>query len=292
MLRRININRIATVSMFLLLVGVLLIPIFIGLGLWQRAMPILDKYPIEQLLFGTEWMPMQGQFGFFAFIISSIVVTIISALVAVPLCLLSAIYLTQYASKRLLNIMNLSIDILAGIPSVVYGVWGILVIVPFVSYLASLWGIQTAGYSLLSGGLILAIMTIPYSLNLLLEVFQQIPIELTEVSLSLGANRWQTIKHVLIRRGFSGILSAFSLGISKAFGETMAVLMVVGNVVNVPQTVFDSGYPLPALIANNYGEMMSIPLYDSALMLTALLLFIVIFAFNFFAHYLIYKSEV
>ncbi|MDF1517124.1 MAG: ABC transporter permease subunit, partial [Lutibacter sp.] len=108
----------------------------------------------------------------------------------------------------------------------------------------------------------------------------------------LGATYWETIKFVVLKKGLSGILSAFGLGISKALGETIAVLMVVGNVVQFPKSVFDAGYPLPALIANNYGEMMSIPFYDSALMLAALLLFIIVIFFNVAARYLIQKTTV
>jgi len=189
--------------------------------------------------------------------------------------------------------MHSVIDILAGIPSVVYGVWGILVIVPFVGdNLAPFFNAESSGYSILAGALVLAVMTIPYVLNMLIEVFNSIAVEYKEASLSLGATYWETIKFVVLKKGLSGILSAFGLGISKALGETIAVLMVVGNVVQFPKSVFDAGYPLPALIANNYGEMMSIPFYDSALMLAALLLFIIVIFFNVAARYLIQKTTI
>ena len=184
------------------------------------------------------------------------------------------------------------IDILAGIPSVVYGVWGVLVIVPFVGEtLAPHFHIDSLGYSILAAGLVLAVMSIPYILNMLLEVFRQIPVELGEASLSLGATNWETIKHVYLRKGMAGIFSAFGLGFSKALGETMAVLMVVGNVVQVPASSFEAGYTLPSLIANNYGEMMSIPSYDSALMFGALLLLVIILSANIVSRYIIYKAE-
>jgi len=183
------------------------------------------------------------------------------------------------------------IDILAGIPSVVYGVWGILVVVPLVVRLASICNLKTSGYCILSGGIVLAVMSIPFILNILIEVFQTIPIELKEASLSVGATYWETIKFVLLREGFSGIMAAFGLGISKALGETIAVLMVVGNVVQIPGSPFQAAYPLPALIANNYGEMMSIPMYDSALMFAALILFVIIVLFNILARLAINHGE-
>jgi len=134
-------------------------------------------------------------------------------------------------------------------------------------------------------------MAVPYMLNMLVEVFRSIPVELKEASLSLGANYWQTIKWILLREGKTGIIAALSLGISKALGETIAVLMVVGNVVQIPRNVFQPAYPLPALIANNYGDMMSVPLYDSALMLSALLLFMIIIIFNALTNLLVYKKQ-
>ena len=134
-------------------------------------------------------------------------------------------------------------------------------------------------------------MSIPYILNMILEVFRQVPVELGEASLSLGATKWETIKHLYLRKSAPGIFSAYGLGFSKALGETIAVLMVVGNVVQKPSSVFDAGYPLPALVANNYGEMMSIPSYDSALMFASLLLFVIILGINIVFRYIIYKSE-
>lgn len=184
------------------------------------------------------------------------------------------------------------IDILAGIPSVIFGVWGIIVIVPLVStIIAPLFGIQTSGYTILSGAIVLAVMIIPFILNILIDIINTIPKELTEASLSLGAGKWYTIKHVLLKKAFPGIISAMGLGLSRAFGETIAVLMVVGNVTTIPKGVFQAGYPLPALIANNYGEMMSIPQYDSALMFSALLLLIIVIVFNLGSRFLIVRYE-
>ena len=209
-------------------------------------------------------------------------------LLTAPVCLLTAIYVTQYTKKHFLRLMHPAIDILAGIPSVVYGVWGILVIVPFISgYLGPLFGVKTMGYSILAGSLVLSIMIIPFVLNILIEIFRGIPMELKEASLSLGATQWQTIKKVLLRKALPGIIAAFGFGLARAFGETMAVLMVVGNVVKVPKSVFDPGYTLPSLIANNYGEMLSIPRYDSALMFAALILLVVSLFFNLVMHFFI-----
>lgn len=259
----------------------LAMPVIIGLALYMKASPLLEQESLDVLLFSSAWAPTQGNFGFWPFIASSLYVTLLSFLLSAPVCLLSAIHLTQFASPRLMRVMQPILDILAGIPSVVYGVWGILIVVPLISFLiAPVFNVTSSGYTLLAGGIVLAIMCIPYMLNMLIEVFSTIPVGMKEAALSLGANEWQMVKHVVLRKGFPGIISAFGLSVAKAFGETIAVMMVVGNQIQVKWSPFESGYPLPALIANNYGEMLSIPMYDSALMFAALVLFAVILLIN------------
>jgi phosphate transport system permease protein len=212
--------------------------------------------------------------------------------IAVPISLLTAVYLSEYAPKLVRDVTKPVVDLLAGIPSVVFGVWGVLMVVPFVgNVVAPLFGATSSGYCVLSGGIVLAIMVFPTIIHVSLEVFGAVSQDLRDTSLALGATRWETVKHVVLRRGLPGIIAAVVLGVSRAFGETIAVLMVVGNVAKVPASVFDSAYPLPALIANNYGEMMSVPLYDSALMLAALILLLVVLAFSVGARVILVKAE-
>jgi phosphate transport system permease protein len=271
---------------------ILLMPLIIGVGLYIKAMPLFENTSILKLTFSSEWAPSKGAFGFWPFISGSLYVTALSFLFAAPVCLFAAIYLTQYASKRLVKFMHPVIDILAGLPSVIYGVWGVLIVVPFVSkYLAPFFNTSSSGYSIFAGGLVLAIMCVPYMLNMLIEVFNTVPAGMKEASLSLGATFWESIKHVVIRKSIPGIISAYGLGIAKAFGETIAVMMVVGNRMQASFNPFDAGYPLPALIANNYGEMMSIPMYDSALMFAALILLVIIMAINLVFRFFIYKTQ-
>jgi phosphate transport system permease protein len=286
-------NRLHTSWMIFSLVVVMLMPVLLLAGLSYKSAMLLGENSIIHLLFSTDWRPLSGQFGFYTFIISSLWVTVVSLLIAGPICLLTAIHLTQYAKRWVLNVMHPVIDLLAGIPSVIYGVWGILVVVPAISnHIAPFFGKTVSGYSILAGAIVLSIMIIPFILNILIELLRGIPTELSEASLSVGATKWQTIKLVLLKKIFPGIVSAFGLGMSRAFGETIAVLMVVGNVVQIPTGVFQPGYPLPALIANNYGEMLSIPLYDSALMLAALILFVIVVLFNFASRLIIIKSDI
>jgi phosphate transport system permease protein len=261
-------------------------------GLYLKSRPILASQPLGQLIFSSRWRPSSGAFGFLPFIMGTLWVTGVAVLIAVPLCLLTAIYLSEYAHARVREWSKPLIDILAGIPSVVYGVWGILVIVPLVKdHVAPFFNVFSTGYTILSGGIVLAIMVFPVIIHVALEVLRAVPLEVREASLALGATRWQTTKHVVMRKALPGVAAAIVLGISRAFGETMAVLMVVGNVPRLPASVLDPAYPLPALIANNYGEMLSVPLYDSALMLAALVLLLVILLFNVLSRVILVRVE-
>lgn len=275
----------------LTLSAMLLVPL-IALALFLRARPILAVKPLGELLSSTTWHPLRGEFGFFPFIMGTLWVTGVAMFIAIPPSLLVAIYLAEYAPQRFRTLAKPLIDLLAGIPSVVYGVWGMLTVVPFVQrsvapalnrWLGVLGLFRTdnpTGYGVLAGGLVLAVMILPIIIAVGDEVIRAVPQGLREASLALGATRWQTIKSVVLRRAWPGVMAAVVLGLSRAFGETMAVLMVVGNVPQVPHSIFDAAYPLTALIANNYGEMMSIPLYDAALLGGALILLVIVLAFN------------
>lgn len=291
-IRRVLADRISGVWMITSLVTILALPLIIGAGLYLKAAPIMEQQSLYSLIFSSKWAPSAGEFGFWPFIAGSLYVTLISFMLTLPVCLLSAIYLTRFSSPFLIRIMHPVIDVLAGLPSVIYGVWGVLIIVPAVSeYIAPFFGTSSPGYSLLAGGIVLAVMCIPYVLNMLIEVFKTVPAGLIEASLSLGATHWEAVKHVILKGNIPGIISSYGLGIAKAFGETIAVMMVVGNVVKISANPFDAAYPLPALIANNYGEMLSIPMYDSALMFAAFLLLIIILVFNLIFRYLIHKTR-
>ena len=259
----------------------LLLLLLIGVSLFFKALPIMKEKSLWVLLTSGNWKPFKGEYGFLPYIISTLYVSLIAIAIALPLSLLSSIYLCTYASKSISRIFEPVIDLLAGIPPVIYGVWGTLTIVPLIANTIAPHYVEfSSGYTVLAGGLVLAIMILPLLISILLEVFRSLPKEITDASLSLGATKWQTVKKVLLRKSFPGIIAATVLSVSRAFGETIAVLMVCGNIAIVPHSLFDACYPLPALIANNYGEMLSMPSYESALMFGAFLLFIIVVIFN------------
>lgn len=238
-------------------------------GLYTRAKPVLAVVGLKTLLFSSSWHPSQGQFGLANFIMGTFWVTAIAMALAVPLGILTAIYIAEYAHRRVREFTKPVIDLLAGISPVIYGVWGVLTIVPI------------TGFSALTAGIVLAVMSSPVIISISEEIIRTVPLEVRESSLALGATKWQTIKHAVLRKARPGIVAAIILGLSRAFGETMAVLMVAGcSLHTFTKSVFDTAYPLPALIANTYGEMMSVPLYDAAVLLAALILLVVTTLFN------------
>lgn len=280
-----------SVMLSLTLLAVLLV-ILIGIGLVLKSLPILHEKSLWELLCTSKWKPMRGDFGFLPFIMGTLWVTGIAILWTLPVSLFTAIFLTENSRSYVKKFVFPALDILAGLPSVVYGVWGILVVVPWISdWLAPHFVEYSTGYSVLAAGVVLGIMILPLLISLFVELFSSVPNEYREASLALGATRWQTTKYVLLRKTFPGIIASATLAISRAMGETIAVLMVCGNIVQLPTSLFDGCYPLPALLANNYGEMLSLPLYESALMLAALILFVVVFVFNIGSRLILRKIE-
>lgn len=282
--RRIVTDKIAGGGMALMAIASLVLVIGIAVGLYLKSGPVLSEHSLWKLLTTAEWKPMSGEFGFLPFIAGTFFITLLSVAIALPVSLLMAIFLTEYSNAGVRKWVYPLLDILAGLPSVLYGVWGTLIIVPWISeWLAPQLGVQSGGYSLLAGGVVLSVMIIPLMESLFIELFTGVGHEYREGSYALGATRWQTVKYVVLRRTAPGIIAAVVLAVSRALGETMAVMMVCGNLPIVPKELLDACYPIPALIANNYGEMLSMPLYESALMFAALILFVLVVIFNLFA---------
>jgi len=284
-------DRLAYQGFFVLalLPAVILVAVLVTLVL--RSWPLLQVESLVTLLTGRTWKPLQAHFGLYPFIAGTFWVTLVALVLAVPPCLFSAIYLAEYCRPRTTTIVKPLMDLLAGIPSVVYGVWGMVAIVPLVQKLGPfvstylgwipLFALNNpTGYSVLAGSIVLAVMIAPFIIAVTYEVLRTVPSGVRQASLALGATRWQTVRHAVLPHTLSGIVAGIVLGMSRALGETMAVLMVVGNVVKAPKSIFDPAYPLPALIANNYGEMLSIPMYDAALMGAALVLLLIVLFFN------------
>ena len=282
---------VAGIMLFITILAMMLL-FMIGIGLVVKSLPLLQEHSLLELLTGKVWKPMKGEFGFLPFIVGTFYVSGLAILWTLPVSLFTAIFLTEYSKSYVKKLVFPTLDILAGIPSVVYGVWGVLVVVPWIMEDVAPHFVEfTTGYSVLAGGIVLGLMILPLLISLFVELFSVAPVELREASLSLGATRWETTTKVLLRKTFPGLVASVTLAISRALGETMAVLMVCGNLVKLPENIFDGCYPIPALIANNYGEMLSLPMYQSALMMSALILFVSVFLFNVASRLILRKIE-
>ena len=289
---RIAKERTAGGVMFVLTAASLLLVVVMGVGLYLKASPILDEHSLWELLSSGEWRPFKNSFGFLPFIMGTVWVTGIALALALPLSLLTAVFLTEYARSWVKRWVYPALDILAALPSVIYGVWGTLLIVPWISdRLAPHFVEFSSGYTVLAGGIVLSVMVLPLLVSLFVELVSTVPQELRDASLAMGATRWQTAKKVVVRKSLPGIFAAVVLAVSRALGETIAVLMVCGNLPEAPRSLLDACYPIPALIANNYGEMLSLPLYEAALMFAALILFVVVLVFNLVSRIILYRIK-
>lgn len=262
---------------FLLLCGaisvftVILITIFIV----QQGLPTFKTVPIKEFLFSTDWSPSAEvpHYGVASFVIASIEVTLLAMVFALPIALSSAIYLSEFAKGRFAKILRSGIELLAGIPSIIYGLFGIAVVVPFVRNF-----IGGNGYSLLSAAIILAIMILPTIINFSEVSIKAVPDEIKAASIAMGATTWQTIYKVIIPSALSGIVSSIILALGRAIGETTAVVLVGGNAPIFSTNPIDMGRTLTMNIITDMSYAEGV--HMSALFATAMLLFIFILILN------------
>ena len=234
---------------------------------------------VIEFLKGTKWYPTNqpaAQLGILPLILGTLWVSFGAILIALPLGLATAIYMAEVAKKRWRNILKPVIELLAGIPSVVYGFFGLVVIVPFVQRLFHL----NVGETALVGSIILGIMALPTIITITEDAIRSVPGTMKEASLALGASRWQTMIRVIIPYAKSGIAAAIILGIGRAVGETMAVLMVSGNAAVIPHTFLQPVRTIPATIAAELGEAPAGGLHYKALFALGIILFMITFGIN------------
>jgi phosphate transport system permease protein len=283
---------LGTKLMLVVTVGVSLLFFSIFFLLLLKSLLIFEQHSLTEILFSSSWNPGFNQFGLYPIIVGTVLVTGIALIIAVPISILSAVYIAEYAPKKIRKVIRPFIDVLAGVPSVVYGLCALLFLVPLVKDVIAPWfGIETTGYCILTASVTLAIMVFPIIISLCVESFHAIPLSLREASLSVGATKWETVKKVIFRASAPSIISAVFLGFGRAFGETIAVNMVVGGITRTPSTLFSPGQTLASLIVSAYSDMMSSPLYESALMMVALILFIVVLLFNIFGIFILRRAK-
>ena len=273
---------------FLLSLGVFMILLVssILLTLVLNSLPSIKEFGLS-FFTGATWDPVNGKFGALPFLMGTLLTSILSLLISIPFSLSISILISDYIKGGLLSsILQIFTELVAGIPSVVIGLWGLFVLVPLVRKFETKVGITPYGVGIFTASIILAIMIIPYSASIGREVLSLVPKEIKEGGFSLGATKFEVIKNISLPYAKSGILAGFLLSFGRAFGETMAVTMVIGNSNKIPKSIFMPGNTMASVIANEFAEATT-KLYISSLIEMALLLFLVSTVINIFGRYVI-----
>lgn len=264
-----------TKTVFLCGISAILVLGLIAAFIFREGWPALREIGLFHMLMGTVWKPNDGQFGILPFIITSFYVTLLALIMAVPLGLACAVFLTEVAPHRVRLLFRPAIELLVGIPSVVYGMVGLLLLVPQISKIGG------SGDSLLAASIVLTIMVLPTIISISADSIQAVPGTYKEGLLALGATRWQTVWRVTLPTARSGILAGIILGMGRAIGETMAMIMVIGNSLTLPVSPLDSGRTLTGSLALEIKYASG--LHWHALFAVGTVLFVLILFLNSFA---------
>ena len=241
--------------------------------IFKEGLPFLFKVGPGEFLFSSDWRPDSGHFGIFPMVVSSLWVTLGGLLVGAPLGIAGAVFLCEFGPPRLMGFVKPAIELLAGIPSVVFGFIGVMVLAPFIRAVAG-----GPGLSVLAAALVLGVMILPTIMSISIDALGAVPTSYREGALALGATRWQAVHMVVLKAARSGLLAGTILGMGRAIGETMAVIMVAGNAVKMPLSALDSARTLTANIALEMGYATG--LHRQALFATGIVLFVVIVILN------------
>lgn len=264
--------------------SVIIIALIIVFIFWE-GYPAILNVGFLNFIFGMEWSPSNDLYGVFPMIIGSLAITGLSLLMAVPLGIFCAIFMAEIAPRGMRKILRPTLQTLSGIPSVVYGFFGLIILVPFMRV-----QFGGTGFSMLTASIILTVMILPIIVSVSEDAIKSVPSEYKEASMALGATHWQTIKNVLVPAAIPGIITSIILGMGRAIGETLAIIMVAGNVVQIPSSIFD---PVRALTSNIAIEMgYATGIHYNALFATGIVLIFMILVLLVVANYFHYKKKV
>jgi phosphate ABC transporter permease protein PstC len=274
---------------------------FFFVFLISKAQPAFSHQGVFSFLFTNDWNPSKAIFGAWPLVAGTIITAAIALVIGVPVAVASALYVTELCPRAVRGPLVVLVELLAAVPSVVYGLWGIFVLIPKLRP-AEQWfsdtfaflpfvGGNVAGPNYFIAGLILAIMILPIVSAISREVMATVPQDLKEASLALGATRWEMIRMVVLPYSRSGITGAAMLGLGRAIGETIAVTLVIGNSPTIGKQIFDQGYTLAAVIANEFGEAANDKLHAGALIAAGLVLFVLTLVVNALARALVRRAD-
>lgn len=264
--------------------SIIIIALIIFFIFWE-GYPAIMSVGFFNFIFGMDWSPSNGLYGVFPMIIGSLAITGLSLLMAVPLGVFCAIFMAEIAPANMRKILKPTLQTLSGIPSVVYGFFGLIILVPF---MRTHFG--GTGFSMLTASIILTVMILPIIVSVSEDALRSVPGEYKEASMALGATHWQTIKNVIFPAAIPGVITSIILGMGRAIGETLAIIMVAGNVVQIPGSIFD---PVRALTSNIAIEMgYATGIHYNALFATGIVLILMIIILLVIANYFHYKKKV
>lgn len=268
-----------------LIIVILLLAIFLSLLL--NSMPAIKTFGISFFL-GKTWDVAASQFGALPFLVGTLLTSFLALFISIPFSMSISIFLGEYFREGAFStFLKSSIEVLAGIPSVIYGLWGLFVLMPVVRYMEVRMGVPPHGVGIFTSSLILAVMIIPFSASIGREVISLVPGDLKEAAYSLGATKYEVIKNIIIPYARSGMIAGILLALGRAIGETMAVTMLIGNSNFIPQSIFSPANTMASVIANEFAEATGIT--AASLIYVGLILFIVTTIVNIAGNYIIKK---
>jgi phosphate transport system permease protein len=265
----------------LTVVGVLMVVLILSilLTLIVQSMPSIRQIGVKYL-WGKTWDPVTDVYGAYPFLLGTILTSFLALIISIPFSFAVAVFLGEYyPSGWASDLLKNTVELIAAVPSVIYGFWGLAVMVPLVRQLEVKLGVDPIGMGIFSSALILAVMVIPYAATLGRSMMQMVPSSLKEAAYSLGATRWEVIRSVIFPYTKSGMFAGVLLSLGRALGETMAVTMVIGNTSLIPKNIFSPGNTMASVIANEFTEA-DHPIYLSALIELGLVLFLVTVVIN------------
>lgn len=281
--------------------AILVLIAFFFVRLFNEAKPALDQFGYLGFTFDSDWNVAKDTYGALPLLTGTLITSAIALVIGVPVAVATAVYVSELCPPRFRRLLATMVELLAAVPSVVYGLWGVYVLIPKLKPVETwlsdtfsflpLVGATVAGPNLFIGGLILAVMVIPIVSAISREVIATVPADHKEAALALGATRWEMIRIAILPYSRAGITGAAMLGLGRAIGETIAVTLVIGNSPLMPKDIFAQGYSLAAVIANEFNEAASDPIHRAALIAAGLVLFILTLAVNGVARIYVRRAE-
>jgi phosphate ABC transporter permease protein PstC len=295
-------DQILRIGLTVLAGAILVLIAFFFVRLYVEARPAFSKFGIFGFTFDNNWDVSRSIYGALPLLVGTVITAGVALIIGVPVAIAAALFVTELCPRKARGPLTIMIDLLAAVPSVVYGLWGVFVLIPKLKpaeqwvtdqlhFIPFIGGAAVAGPNYFIGGLILAIMIVPIVSAITREVMATVPSDHKEAALALGATRWEMIRTAILPYSRAGITGAAMLGLGRAIGETIAVTLVVGNAPVIGKHLFDQGYTLAAVIANEYGEAANNPLHRAALIAAGLVLFVLTLIVNAAARWFVSRGQ-